>query len=178
MNKVLNVLGIGVAIIIGVPVILVAVVIYLLFLPFDIICYYQMPYYKDFKNKYQLFVTSKDVVKIYNRIVREKLPIEYFENNDYEYFVKDGQVLLCGRSNDRFEKTDDNWYFIGEESGSPYQMLMNEVIAGEIEMLKPEHRELPVKFLVFYTDITDADVFEQAKECPYFHCVFSVDENI
>lgn len=58
MKKVLNVLGIGVAIIVGVPVILVAVVIYLLFVPFDIIRYYRMPYYKDFRNKYRVNILT------------------------------------------------------------------------------------------------------------------------
>lgn len=49
-----------------------------------------MPYYKDLKNKYQFFITSKDIVKIYNHIAKEQLPIGYFKNNDFEYFVKDG----------------------------------------------------------------------------------------
>ena len=71
-----------------------------------------MPYYKDFKIKYQFFITSRDVVKIYNRIVREQLPIEYIKNNDFEYFVKDGQVLLCGWSYDGFEQVDGEWFFV------------------------------------------------------------------
>ena len=141
MKKFLSILGTGLGIIIGVPITLVVCVGYLLFVPFDIIRYHRMPYYKDFKIKYQFFITSRDVVKIYNRIVREQLPIEYVKNNDFEYFVK-------------------------------------ETLENEADLLKPEHKCLPAKFLVFYNDITDGEKFEQAKECPYFHCVFSVDEEI
>lgn len=136
-----------------------------------------MPYYKDFKNKYRFFITSRDVVKIYNRIVREQLPIEYIKNNDFEYFVKDGQVLLCGWGYDGFEQIDDEWFFILDGECST-KMTMKETLENEADLLKPEHKCLPAKFLVFYNDITDAEKFEQAKECPYFHCVFSVDEDI
>lgn len=175
MKKVLNVLGIGVAIIIGVPIILVVVVMYLLFVPFDIIRYHAMPYYKDFKNKYHFFITSRDVVKIYNRIVREHLPIEYIKNNDFEYFVKDGQVLLCGWGYDGFEQADGEWFFVLDGEYNT-KMPMEETIGNEKDLLKPEHKFLPAKFLIFYEDITDADRFEEAKECPYFCCLFSIDE--
>ena len=57
-------------------------------------------------------------------------------------------------------------------------MTMKEILENDVDLLKPEHKCLPAKFLVFYNDITDAEKFEQAKECPYFHCVFSVDEDI
>lgn len=177
MKKFLSILGTGLGIIIGVPITLVVCVGYLLFVPFDIIRYHRMPYYKDFKIKYQFFITSRDVVKIYNRIVREQLPIEYIKNNDFEYFVKDGQVLLCGWGYDRFEQVDGEWFFVLDGEYST-QTAMEETLNNEKELLKPEHKSLPAKFLIFYNDITDAEKFEQAKECPYFHCVFSVDEDI
>ena len=177
MKKFLSILGTGLGIIIGVPITLVVCVGYLLFVPFDIIRYHRMPYYKDFKIKYQFFITSGDVVKIYNRIVREQLPIEYIKNNDFEYFVKDGQVLLCGWGYDGFEQVDGEWFFVLDGECNT-KMTMKETLENDADLLKPEHKCLPAKFLVFYNDITDAEKFEQAKECPYFHCVFSVDEDI
>ena len=176
MKKFLSILGTGLGIIIGVPITLVVCVGYLLFVPFDIIRYHRMPYYKDFKNKYQFFITSSDVVKIYNRIVREQLPIEYIKNKNFEYFVKDGQVLLCGWGFDGFEQIEDDWFFAMD--GVDIKIAMNEILDDDTEKLKPEHRDLPVKFLIFYNDITDAKKFEEAKECPYFHCVFSPDGDI
>ena len=177
MKKILSILGTGLGIIIGVPITLVVCIGYLLFVPFDIIRYHRMPYYKDLKNKYQFFITSRDVVKIYNRIVREQLPIEYIKNNDFEYFVKDGQVLLCGWGYDGFEQVDGEWFFV-LDSECNTKMTMTETLDNEKDLLKSEHKCLPAKFLIFYNDITDAEKFEQAKECPYFHCVFSVDEDI
>ena len=177
MKKILSILGIWLGIIIGIPIFLIVCVGYLLFVPFDIIRYHRMPYYKDFKIRYQFFITSMDVVKIYNLIVREQLPIEYFKNNDFEYFVKDGQVLLCGWSYDGFEQADGEWFFVLDNEGNN-KMSMKEIIETEQALLKPEHKGLSAKLLIFYSDITDAEKFEMAKECPYFHCVFSVDKDL
>ena len=116
-------------------------------------------------------------MKIYNRTAKEQLPIEYIKNNDFEYFVKDGQVLLCGWGYEGFEQVDGEWFFI-LDSECDTKMPMEETIGNEKNLLKTEHKCLPAKFLIFYNDITDAEKFEQAKECPYFHCVFSVDEDI
>ena len=54
---------------------------------------------------------------------------------------------------------------------------MKETLDSETDLIKPEHKCLRAKFLIFYSDITDAEKFEQAKKCPYFHCVFSVDKD-
>ena len=177
MKKILNVVGIVLGIIVAVPITMVVCIGYLFFVPFDIIRYHRMPYYKDFKNKYRFFITSRDVVKIYNRIAKEQLPIEYIKNNDFEYFVKDGQVLLCGWSYEGFEQVDGECFFIFD-SECDTKMPMEETIGNYKDLLKTEHKCLPAKFLIFYKDITDAKKFEQAKECPYFHCVFSADEDI
>ena len=103
--------------------------------------------------------------------------IEYIKNNDFEYFVKDGQVLLCGWGYDGFEQVDGEWFFVLDGECNT-KMTMTETLDNEKDLLKSEHKCLPAKFLIFYNDITDAEKFEQAKECPYFHCVFSVDEDI
>ena len=177
MKKFLNIAGKGLGIIISVPIILVVCIGYLFFVPFDIIRYHRMPYHRDFKVKYHFFITASSVVKIYNRIARERLPIEYIKNDDLEYFVKDGQVLLCGWGCEEFEQVDGEWFFILDGECTT-KMPMEETIYNTKDLLKSEHKCLPAKFLFFYDDVTDAEKFEQAKECPYFHCVFSVDEDI
>lgn len=179
MKKVLSILGTGLGIIIGVLIFLIVCIGYLLFVPFDIIRYHRMPYYKELKKKYEFFITSSDVVKIYNHIIKKQLPIEYVKNNDYEYFVKDSQVLLCGWGNEDYEQIDNEWVFhLDDACGDTTTQAMEQALAEEKVLLKPEHKDLPAKFLIFYNDITDAEKFEQAKECPYFHCVFSVNEDI
>ena len=149
---------------------------YLISVPFDIIRYYRMPYYKDFKIKYRFLITSSDVVKMYNYITRKQLPIEYVRHNDFEYFVKDGEVLLCGQSNDGFDETEGKWYFVFEDEYGEKKELIEDTLNDDKNLLKPEHQSLPAGYLIFYDDITDAERFEKAKECPYFHCVFSMDE--
>ncbi len=179
MRKVLDTLGQGLGLIIIIPVLLILCIGYLLFVPFDIVRYHKMPYYKDFKIKYRFFITSSDIVQLYNRIVLEQLPIEYVKNNDFEYFTKDNQVLLCNWGNEDFEQINDEWLFsLDDDSGDKTAKPMDEALFEERELLKPEHKELPAKFLFFYSDITDAEKFEKAKECPYFYCIFSADEEI
>ena len=76
-----------------------------------------------------------------------------------------------------FEQVDGEWFFVLDGECNT-KMTMKETLENDVDLLKPEHKCLPAKFLFFYNDITDAEKFEQAKECPYFHCVFSVDEDI
>ncbi|MBR4100009.1 MAG: hypothetical protein IKK55_03385 [Clostridia bacterium] len=179
MKKVLSILRIGLGIIISVPIFLIVCIGYLLFVPFDIIRYHKMPYYKDFKIKYRFFITSSDIVQLYNRIILKRLPIEYIRYNNYEYFIKDGQILLCGWGNEDYEQIDNEWVFhLDDDCGDTTTQAMEQALAEEKVLLKPEHKDLPAKFLIFYNDITDAEKFEQAKKCPYFHCVFSIDEDI
>ena len=177
MKTILRVLGIGIGTIIAVPIMLVVFIGYMFFVPFDIMRYHRMPYYKDFRIKYRFFITTSDIVRIYNRIVWEQLPIEYFKNDNFEYFVKDGQVLLCRWGYDGFEQVDDEWFFALDGENST-KITMQETIENEKELLRPEHKCLPAKFLIFYSDVTDAEIFAQAQECPYFYCVFSIDEDI
>ena len=86
-------------------------------------------------------------------------------------------MLLCGWGNEQFEQIDNEWFFFFEGKCN-INIAMKEVLEDQKNNLKPEHKDLPAKFLFFYNDITDAERFEQAKECPYFHCVFSADEDI
>ena len=176
MKTFLSKLGYAIAVIILLPMALFAGICYLISVPFDIIRYHSMPYYKDFKIKYRLLLTSSDVVKMYNYIARKKLPIEYVRHNDFEYFIKDGEVLLCGQSHDDFEETEGEWYFVFDGEDVETKELIEDVLNEDIKLLKPEHQSLTAKYLLFYDDITDAERFEKAKECPYFYCVFSMDE--
>ena len=117
-----------------VPILLIALFGYLLFVPFD-----RMPYFKDFGVKYQFFITSRDVVRIYNRIVREQLPVEYVKSNDFEYFVKDGIVLLCGWDHDGFKQVDGEW-FLALDDECNTKITVKEALENETDLLKPEHK--------------------------------------
>lgn len=177
VKRFFEVLGAGAVIIIGVPIALIVGVGYLLYLPFDIVRYHAMPYYRDLGKKYRFFITSSDVVRLYNRNARDGLGMEYCAHNDAEYFIKDGQVLICGWDHEGFRQTDGKWMYWLEDDGSS-QITIEEVLETERVKLKPEHRNLNARLLFFYDDITDAEEFEKAKSCPYFYCVFSPDDEI
>lgn len=76
---------------------------------------------------------------------------------------------------DGIELIDGEWFFdlCGECN---IRQSVKETLETEKGLLKPQLQYLPAKFLIFYNDITDVAKFEQAKGCPYFHCVFSVEE--
>ena len=169
MKKLLRIMGTGLVIVVGIPLLLLACIGYLLFVPFDIFRYHHMPYYRDLRVRYRCFITSSDVVQLYNRMVNEHLPITYMREQDFEYFIRDGLVLLCGWGEDDFVQADGEWQFVldGDDGVS-----MEETLQGERAMLKPEHRDLPAKFLIFYGEITDAEKYEHAKARSYFVAFF------
>ena len=175
MNKVRNIFRTSFVVISCVIVILLIIPFTLLFSPFEMLCYHQMPYYKDLKKKYHLFITMDIEVRIYNHIIREQLPIQYFRNDKSEYYMKEGQILLCGWSNEKIEQVGEEWYsFITDEDDNP--MAIKDLLELERELLEPIHKDLQAKYLVFYDKITDANEFEKAKKCPYFYCVYSMDD--
>ena len=173
MKKLLRIMGTGLAVVVGIPLFLLACIGYLLFVPFDILRYHRMPYYRNLKVRYRCFITSSEVVRLYNRMVNEDLPIAYVREQDIEYFIRDGLVLLCGWGENDFVQVNGEWQFVLDGDGGA---SMEEILQGERAMLKPEHRDLPAKFLIFYGNITDEEKYEQAKACPYFYCVFSSDK--
>lgn len=168
MKKFLGNILLAIGIVIGVPILLIVSIGYLFYVPFDIVRYHKMPYYIDLKRKYEFFITSSEAVKVYNHITREKLPMKYFKNEDFEYFVKDEEALICGWSHCDFERKNDEWYFFfdGDEDRA---MSTNEIIELDSEQLLPEHQGLPVKILMICEE-GDAERMEKIKECPRFHC--------
>lgn len=170
MKKISEKILLLIGIIIGIPLLIIVCIGYLFYVPFDVIQYHKMPYYKDFKRKYQFFITSKDVVKFYNYVANQELPIEYLKNGEYEYFVKDGLVLLSGWSNFEFEKENDEWCINYEEDDEDKKMSTQEIIEIDREMLKSEHKELPIKIL-FLCNKKESEKLEQIRECSHFYCV-------
>ena len=170
MRKILDILFMVIAVVIGIPIVLIVCIGYSIYLPFDIVRYHKMPYYTDLKNKYELFITIRDVVKIYNYIAREKLPIEYYKNADMEYFVKDGEVLLCGWSDMELEKDGDEYFFLldAETDG---RISVQEIRESDGALLKPEHQDLPIKIVMMYDDATDNGKLELARESLDFYCI-------
>ena len=170
MKKFFTALATLLGVVIAIPIFLIICIGYLLYVPFDIIRYHKMPYYKDSRIKYEFFITSRDTVKFYNYITNESLAIEYFINEDYEYFVKDEAVLLCGWSKEEFEKEDEDWCCIYAGNDEDKSMSVQEIIELDHERLRPEHKGLPVKILMIYNK-KELEKLEQMKESQLFYCV-------
>ena len=135
LKKIGSFLVIVFIIILVIPLLLV----YLLFVPFDMIRYHRMPYYKDLKVKYHFFITSGNVVTLYNRMKKNDLHISYCRNEKFEYFIKDDTVLLCDWSHTNFEKENGDWYFIAEHTDSEYEgWLLRDILEEERKNLKIE----------------------------------------
>ena len=52
---------------------------------------------------------------------------------------------------------------------------MRDILEEERKNLKEEYQNLPVKILLFYDDVIDAERWEKIKNCPYFACFFDAD---
>ena len=170
MKKLLEKILLIIGIIITLPILLIACIGYVFYVPFDIIGYHKMPYYKDMRKKYEFFITSRDAVKFYNYITNENLSIEYFINEEYEYFVKDDAVLLCGWSKEEFEKEGEDWCCIYAGNDEDKSMSVQEIIELDHERLRPEHKGLPVKILMIYNK-KELEKLEQMKESQLFYCI-------
>lgn len=170
LKSILDTIWLIIGLVFGIPILCVLCIVYMFYVPFDIIRYHKMPYYRDLKKKYEFFITSGEVVKFYNYIANEKLSIKYFQNEDYEYFVKDGEVLLCGWTGFDFRKKNDEWIWNLDKEVEENNMSILEILELDREMLKPEHRDLPEKIIMLY-DKKKPKKMERIKECPYFYFV-------
>ncbi len=162
-------------------ILLVGSVLYLLCVPFDYIKFKRSAYHKKLGKKYSLFLTSSSAYKIYEAAHKQGSSLEYQENGEFKYFVKDGKVFLTDWALDSFEYVDGEWFFKLENEGEeeydePRRQPIKELLGEEIADLKDEHRSLPTYFLMLYSDITDAERFEEAKSCPYFACFNEIED--
>ncbi len=152
MKKILKKIGVyiigSVIGIVCLPLVLMLILAAILMTPADIYRYHRMPYYKDLRKKYRWYATGTDPVKLYNRMVKENLPIEYQSYENYEYFTAENTVLLVGWDKETVEERDGIWgiVFEDEEMGEHWESMEN-VLETERQNLKPEHRNLPAKFL-------------------------------
>ena len=151
---------------------------YFLYVPFDIIRYHRMPYYKDTKEKYRFFITSRSLVKVYNLIKKNNLSISYVENENFEYFIKDGTVLLCDwiESAEIFDEKDGEWVYSDASEGEYAGLFLKDILEEERKNLKKEHQKFPIRILVFCGEVTDAERWEKLKPCPYFACFLDAEK--
>lgn len=145
------------------------------FVPFEFLRYRRMAYRKDLKKRYHPFITTLETVKFYNLIKEQGLPYTYVANGDFEYFIKDGTVLLPGLDSEMFEERDGEWYYNGEDEDeeseeSDKRTTVADILVKEGESVREEHKGLPLKFLLFYPLKNDENA-KMLANCPYFECL-------
>lgn len=170
MKKLPYPLKVVVGIVIGLPTILITLVFFAFAIPIDMFRFRRTQYFKNLKAKYKFNKVSSDIVKIYNAIAEGKLDFEYCSFDDYEYFLRDGELLLPGFSLEYFAAFEGDWYFITDGEKPTEELKISRVIENELELLSPEHMSMPAKLLMLKSNAED-DAFETAKSCPYFCCV-------
>lgn len=154
------------------PIIILSFLLYFLYVPFDIIRYHKTPYYKDLKKKYKIFATNYVIIKTYNKIKENKLDIQYHYNDNFEYFVKDNETLMCGWSELEINEIDGEWYFgCDDESDTDSHISVSEALECDEVHLKPEHKNMDKKHLIVYDNSYDSELLNKAKKCPYFKCI-------
>ncbi len=153
------------------PIAIICLVIYLFYIPVDVIRYHRMPFYKDFGKKYKFFITSRQELKLYNKMKKQNLSVDFVADAEFGYFIINDTVLLRHLSYDNFTEKDGVWLFEEhDDNGEIDQYPIADFMEEEKSELKEEHRGLPIKILVFYDDVTDAETFEKLRASPYFMC--------
>ncbi len=150
---------------------MVGLVLYLLFVPFDWLFYRFSYYRKGTKEKYSLFLTSGNSYKFYNLLSKNGHPFELIRTDYIQYFLMDGQVILTDFCDGLLEYTDDTWYV--RINGDNDKSTLSETIEFNRCCLHPEHRELPVRVLAVHRKMKDS-LFSQAQTQDIFYCCESI----
>ncbi len=150
--------------------------------PFAMYRYHRTPYYRDFHEKYSLFLLnglSGIYIDLYNRGKEKELPIELYKQKDFFYLVRNDQVFLIEAWDGYPEEKEGVWICYpdyGEEAatGIPIEQRME----ADRKQLLSEHQDLPIRYLYFLYGQeelrSDSQIMEKAMQCPYY--VFSPSE--
>ncbi len=152
----------------------VGLVLYLFYVPLDRICYRRSAFQKGTKQPYELFLTASQDYKIYNHLSKKGRTFQYY-HREKPYFIINGAVLFCQWSDTDLVYADGIWSFYQSEDEDPELCgPVTDILAKCLSSLPPEHRLLPARFLVIWTDMPEED-YRLAKECPCFACYDSIE---
>lgn len=110
------------------PIVLIALICLLLYVPIDYIKYKKSYYYKDFQLKYPFWIGFSPYYTLYNAIKSANLPIEYIpamekdSSTAFGYFLYDQTVILNDvgcltydeETDEWLEEIDDSWVSVEE----------------------------------------------------------------
>jgi hypothetical protein len=136
MKKVLSKIGDFFVTLLGVLLVLIIGVCFIVVLPLDYIKYKRSLYYKTEHKKYRLFAASGIYFRIFNEIIKNDLPIEYYYNPNNDslecgWFVFDKTLIIPDAA---LEYVDDDWIIHIDNDGHDGAILsLTDFLEGEIK---------------------------------------------
>lgn len=136
MRKIVSAIGSFFATVVGLVVLLFAGIGFLIYLPFDYFKYKNSIYYKTERKKYSLFAGLSIYFDIYNIILKNNLPIKYYnpkeESLSSGFFVYD-KTLIIPACVLEYEQERKDWFIkINEDSHEPDIQSLSEFLEEEI----------------------------------------------
>ncbi len=135
-------------------VLLVSGLVSLLRTPFDYIAYRRSPFYKDFRQKYRMFVCAAPEYRMYNLIRKHNLPVQYIPRNSEApslggWFVYRHTLIVHDLQQLRFDEKSMRWVFYSTKSGAGPSTPMMEHITASVAAVNqvPGHQEVTQMFI-------------------------------
>ena len=114
-------------------------IVFAIMLPVDYIKYKRSLYYKKERKKYTLFAATGEAFDLYNEILKNDLPIRFYQNpNDPSpacgWFVLDNTLIIVNVFSFEFDHESGTWKYCVEEDDEVREILtLDEYIEMEIE---------------------------------------------
>lgn len=164
MKRVAITIGKCALFVVFVPLLLLVLIFFLLYLPFDCIRYKRSRYYKDLRIKYRFLEGLSKEVALYNVIKEHDLPIEHIRYEDIDYFRYRDTLILYYLS-PVFDGGQNIWTVEIEDE----YVSIEQEMAEELEEFGKRIGEgicTKAIALVDRSEIYDGDI-ENAENCPF-----------
>ncbi len=136
MKKVINAIGNFFGTILGIVILFFVGVGFLIYLPFDYFKYKNSLYYKTKGKKYSLFAGLSIYFKIYNIILKNNLPIKYYNPKDETlssgFFIYEKTLLVPELVLEYDEERQDWIVVINDDSHEPNIQSLNDFLEEEV----------------------------------------------
>lgn len=153
----------------AIPVLVLFAIVLIFVVPVDFIKYKRSLYYKKYRKKYTLFAAAAVAFRLYNEILKQDLPIRFYENpNDPDlacgWFVLEDTLIIINEFHFEFDATSGTWKYCDEEDGAEAWLSLEEYIENEINDANELTGQMICKDAVVLTDEISVDDLQKAKE--------------
>jgi len=171
VKKVKNLIVNTLCVIIALPFLLLAAIYLILLIPYDYIRYQKSLYYKNEKQKYSLFAGTTENFKVYNEIVKYRLPIKYMKHPQDDsvasgWFACGKTLLIMNFLDFEYDEQRKMWTSRQEEDDDKNinLMLLDELIEIELQEKNELVGGTPYENAVVWISVDSLSDIEQAKK--------------